>query len=64
MDNFSSVGQVSPVVQVIYMYNSLALLQVPKARGKPLLQRESERDRERERERGGTVSSAPRARIH
>ena len=38
--NSSSVGQLSPVAHIIHMYNSIVLLQVLRARGKPLLQSE------------------------
>ena len=37
-DNSSSVGQLSPVAHIIHMYNSIVLLQVLRAREKPLLQ--------------------------
>ena len=58
-DNSSSVGQLSPVAHIIHMYNSIVLLQVLRARGKPLLQWEWERQRERER---GGLSRARRER--
>ena len=46
-DNSSSVGQLSPVAHIIHMYNSIVLLQVLRARGKPLLQWEWERQKEK-----------------
>ena len=37
-DNCLSVGQLSPVAHTLYMYHTITILQVLRARGKPLLQ--------------------------
>ena len=36
-DNCLSAGQLSPVAHILYMYNTITLLQFLRARGKPLL---------------------------